>query len=519
MTTLLDKVFGTYLGIEFREDSVVITCLKNSFSGITLLSSSTFLLRETQKPTAEILEYINKDCPDVNKVFVSIPDRWGITAFIEVPSLKGKGKGALSDLMRFEIERHIPFRIEDVAYDFQVLEEKGSVYSIVFVAVRQEKMDYIKDFLEGLSIRPHAVTISSFAVLNVIESGGSPAGGWQEIAGIVRKPDSLGKKGEAVISLCIDKKNINIAIIENGLCIHLKSFLIDESQSAEAFYREISQYLTEAKSLLVIEGYNKLLISGDESSHAGLTIELQDKLGVSAVSTEQLLSFPGNLKGPEMDGIAASIGSCFTGLGISTYKINLLPHKAGYEIKNIAPLTTKIFAVMIIVLLFGIVATGALKQKRFLQRMEERLQQNEPEVRALGKIQSEVSLLEKKRDFLKGVRESDITLEILAELAKILPKDAWLTTLNYKGFDIKERKITGGELLISGFASSSSNLIPILENSPFFKEVEFVGTIKKKKEKEQFKLTAKIVLPSALEGKNEKVGTMVKGRQTDESAD
>jgi hypothetical protein len=53
----------------------------------------------------------------------------------------------------------------------------------------------------------------------------------------------------------------------------------------------------------------------------------------------------------------------------------------------------------------------------------------------------------------------------------------------------------GGELIVQGFADSSSILLPLLEDSPYFEKVEFVGPIKKAKDKEQFKLSAKIVRP------------------------
>ena len=114
MTTLSDKIFGTYLGLEFKEDSLVITYLKNSLSGLTLLSFSTFPLRDHEIVSDEIREYIAKQGVTAGKVFVSIPDKWAITGFINVPSMKGKGKGTLDNLMRFEIERHVPFRIEEI---------------------------------------------------------------------------------------------------------------------------------------------------------------------------------------------------------------------------------------------------------------------------------------------------------------------------------------------------------------------------------------------------------------------
>jgi Tfp pilus assembly PilM family ATPase/Tfp pilus assembly protein PilN len=494
MTTLLDKVFGTYVGLEFKEDSIVVAFLKNNFSGITLLSSSTFPLRYDDTVSDEIRQYISKHGINVNKVFVSIPDKWAITKFVDVPSMKGKGKGAIANLMRFEIERHIPFQIDDVAYDSLVMDEKDMKYSMVFVAVQNEKIDFIKDFLEKLSLKSDAITISSFAVLNTIELSGVTAGGWQEISGIVRKSDLLGRKGETNISLCIGKTNASISIIKDGLCTHLRSFLFDISQPSDVFLIETAKYLAEIKSSLGIERFHKLLLSGDISSLAELKSELNEKLKIDVVTVDQISNFSGGLEGIEINGILSSIGACFAGLGIGTYKINLLPHKIDYEIKKIAPFATKIFLVLILILVIGIFTTEAVKQKQFLAEMEEALKKNEPRINAVEKLTSDIDSFKQRSDLLHNVIKNELSLEILSELASILPKDSWITNLSYRGI-VKDKKRTGSELVISGYAASSSTLIPLLEDSPFFEKVEFMGSIKKARDKEQFKLSARIVRP------------------------
>ncbi len=489
MTTFLDRLFGTFLGIEFKEDSLTVTYLKNSLSGISLLSSSTFPLRDDESAVSEIREYISQRNLSVNKVFVSIPDKWAITKFIGVPSTRGKN--ALSQLMRFEIERHIPFQIEDVLYDFQVVYEKDTAYTVVFVAVQKEKVDYIREFLEKLSLKPHGVTSASFAILNTIELSGASTGGWQEVAGFARKSRVLGQKGEVNISLYIDRINASLAIIRNGSCTHLRSFIFDMAKPLEIFLDDIAIYLTDVASELYIESFNKLILSGNVSSMPGLTDALKEKLGINVVTINLLES----LKGSEIHGLASSVGACFAGLGIGRFRINILPHKVDHEIKKAASLTTKIFISLILFLTIGIFTTEGIKQKKFLVKVEEELRNNEPAVIALEKISSELKSFKKQRDFLHGVKESEITLEVLAELTNILPQDTWITNLEYKGFNFKDEKKSDRELIISGYADSSSRLIPLLEDSLFFEKVEFVGSIKKTRGKEGFKLRAYIVKP------------------------
>ncbi len=482
--------------MEFKEDSVVITYLENSFSGIALLSSSTFPLTYDETASDEVRDYIGQQNLNIEKVFVSVPDRWAITKFIDIPSMKGKGKGALANLMKFEIERHIPLEIDDVAFDFLVIDERDGKNYVVFVAVQNEKLNFVKEYLEKLSIEPDAITISSFAVLNSLELGGLSSGGWQDIIGIVRRSDVLGKPGEANISLYIDKTYASVAVTRDGICISLRSFLYDMNGEPEIPIDDISRHIAEVQSALSLERFNKLILAGDTSFTSNITDELNGKISEGVIHVDRIERFSGKLKDVEMNGLSSSIGACFGGLGIGTYRINLLPHQTDYEIRKFAPWAAKVFVVLILLMIVGIFATETIKQKKYLEKMEETLAANEPKVKTLEKLLSDINSLKEESKFLHDVRDNEMTLEILAELAGIMPKDSWVTNLNYEGGDLSDKEKSGGDLIINGYADSSSSLIPLLEDSPLFEEVEFVGPIKKTRDKEQFKLSARIVIPS-----------------------
>ncbi len=499
MTTLFDNLFGIFLGIEFKEESVVVTYMNNDLSGISVLSSSTFVMREPEAMANEIRDYIGQHSTDINKVFVSITDKWAITKFIDIPSMKGKAKNALASLMKFEVERHIPFEIDEVAYDFLVVDKVESRYSTVFVVVQKQKIEFIKDFLDKLSLAPNAITLSSFAVLNTVELSGVSVGGWQDVVGIVRKSDMLGNKGETNICLNFDKMYVSMAVIKNGFCVDMKSLPMNSSQSMEEFAKDIVNHLAAILHSLQDPHLNKLIVTGDATSMPGVVEQLEALIKAKAISVDHITRFSGSLRGVKMNGLSSSVGACFAGLGIGTYKINLMPHKTDYEIKNIAPMATKIFLVLAILLAIAIFATDAMNHKKALGSMDAVLKENAPVVESIHNITENTKTYKKSSDFLHSIRENEMTLEILTELANIIPRDAWVTNLHYKGFELKDKKKEGGELIINGFAASSSILIPLLEDSPLFEKVEFVGPIKKTKNKEQFKLSAKLIKPSVSE--------------------
>ena len=495
MTTLLDR---TFLGIEFNDDSVVLVFLNNSVSGITLVSSATFPLNDKEDTVNEVRDFISRQGVDIRNVFVSIPDKWAITKFTDIPSIKGKGKNAVANLMKFEIERHIPFPIESAAFDFLILKKKVSTCTVVFLAVQNERVEIVKDFLGKFALTPNAITTSSFAVLNSIELSGVPVGGLSEVIGITRRSNILGNKDETAISIYISGKNAGLMIVREGLCTYLRTFVIGSTDDTAV--NKIVQFISEVTENLAIERFDKILIAGDISSFKDIADKIKEKLILDNVPFNEVSEFRGDVQGEKMDGLVSAVGACFAGLGIGTHRINILPHKREYEIKKVAPLATKIFLFLVVALLIGMFAIGAVKQKNYIEGLEAALNKNEPAIKDLEQIISDIDLLKKHSDVLYNVKRSEVALEVLAELTAVLPSDSWVTNLHYKGFDIKGKKF-GGELTISGFAASSSILIPLLEDSAYFEQVEFVGPIKKKDLKEQFKIKAVVLMPSEKESR------------------
>ncbi len=78
---------------------------------------------------------------------------------------------------------------------------------------------------------------------------------------------------------------------------------------------------------------------------------------------------------------------------------------------------------------------------------------------------------------------------VLKELSEVLPSTVWIWNLKFKSRDIE----------INGFANSASDLIAILDKSPYFEKVEFTSPVTKERrlfgeqgERERFKISAKI---------------------------
>ena len=220
------------------------------------------------------------------------------------------------------------------------------------------------------------------------------------------------------------------------------------------------------------------------------------KIGLKVQTVDPALGILKGETGMENYEILPSIGVCYAGLEAGTLRINLLPHKTNIATRKTGALSAKETVCVILLLLIGIFAGEIINEKRLLGKVEAKIQENEPDIKIIEKISADMKLLEQKKNFLLGKKEKDILLDVLTELANIMPADSWLTDFDYKEVLDAKSGIIRVELIISGQASSSSALIPILENSPYFEKVEFVGSVTTSGNKEGFKIKAVAVIPA-----------------------
>ena len=484
-----DKLLKRVFGMEFKDNSITAVCMKNDLSGINLLSSATFPLKDDDETITAIKNFIDKYKADTGKVFVSIPEKWAIIKFTEMPL--PKGKNSVSQLIRYEIEKHIPFQIDEIFYDSMVVDTHDSTCKVAIVAVQKEKVEPIRMLFERLDMKIDGITISHFGMLSAIELSGITIGGWQETLGFAKKSVIWGRKEEIGISLLLNKNEAVLSVMKNNLCLYFKTFPFDSDRSLDTVSGELSSIISDMLSGLSIQKADTLILSGDIIFLPNLSDALRVKLGIKTVIVNPLSGLLGPDKASEMQWLAPSVGTSLSGFGIGTLRLNLLPHKAEKEGKKIGSLITKISIPLIILLGISILAGEIANKKKLLSELEQTFKKNQSEIAVVEKLSGNIKTLEGQRDFFMNTRKNDTILNMLLEFTTLIPQDAWIANLSYKESEDKKHRAFG-ELVISGYAVSSSRLISILEDSPLFEKVEFAGPIKKIGGKEDFKIKAVI---------------------------
>ena len=175
------------------------------------------------------------------------------------------------------------------------------------------------------------------------------------------------------------------------------------------------------------------------------------------------------------------------------FKRDMVPCFEGYPLKVRPKINTYIlyFWLLPLICLISLYPLDNKKQKIFLELkqkkkelsiLREKFEDLENKKRAL---EEEKKLAEKLKPYLPENRPP--LLDVLLEITKILPKDAWIRRLDFTAPD---------EIRIWGEGKNSLKILENLSASPLFKDVRFISTVTKNTRtgKESFSMILKINL-------------------------
>lgn len=155
------------------------------------------------------------------------------SVIIKRVSLNEMSEEELSESIKFEAEQYIPFDIEDVSLDFQIIgpkEEPGQM-DVILVAVKKDMINEYLSVVKEAGLNPLIVDVNSFALENVYEIN-------YEI-----EPD----KNTALVS--IGASTINMNILKGGISVFTRDSASGSNLHTEALQREFSLTYETAERL------------------------------------------------------------------------------------------------------------------------------------------------------------------------------------------------------------------------------------------------------------------------------
>jgi len=152
------------------------------------------------------------------------------------------------ELMRWEAEQHVPFDMESVELDFQILDpdDDGVEMSVLLVAAKRELIESKLRVLTDAGLEPGMVDVDAFALHNAFE---------------INYPDAM-RGIVALVNIGHDVTNINI--LDDGVPILTRDITVGTRRFREDLQREQGISADEAQQLL--QGY-------DRSAHLDAVLE------------------------------------------------------------------------------------------------------------------------------------------------------------------------------------------------------------------------------------------------------
>jgi len=476
------SLFQSSLGIDLRQDRIILSHMRKSLNRVSVAASGVFPLME-EKPKedkdAEVINTIQRFITSHNvskeNVILALPREKAFTKLIEVPSAAREN---LRKVIEYELVKHVPFPPEDAIFDFQLIEESEGVLRVFLVVVRKSDVSEVLELVKRIGIQPTAIEITSTASINLYyydQHSGDPV------------PFAL---------LDIEKDFVEFHFFEKG---NLKGTFhvpcvgeADRTKDLSEAYR-----LAMFKGLGPKEGKQSLYAFGEEASEVlverlkqGVTPEITLARSFKKV---QMMNGLENL--PEVYG---AIGLALRGLSKTKWTINLLPENLRKRVSQVGVYLAIILSMVSLVLLGFWAIRPMVQQRNDLNRIVSELKEKKPKVDAIEAIQKRKGLLEKEVQEFELLTRGEISkLEILKELSDIFPPTVWVWNLKVQMKEVSKELLTDVEL--NGFANSASDLIAILDKSSLFEKVEFSSPVIKERrgtgdqvEKERFRISAKV---------------------------
>lgn len=472
-------------------DRLVLVRLRKSFLNLSLAAQETreLPLGEDRQAISELTGWIAEDVREIalkaegesrdrplkeaivsllpqltaarDSIHICVPQEFAVVQQLYFPIA---AEANLEQALEYEIERQLPFRRDEIFYDFLPMGRKGDKVGVYLFAIPKSHLMGILDILASLGIKPAGVETTVTALANYLLACKR---GMTDPAAVI---------GAHQHSLEI----FGVQAVANGwkpAYRLLYAHWLPDSEWAESAGKELLHESIAATSK--VYGWGEV---GDF---------LRSAEG-EPVTYENLVALAGErLKGGEeitQAHVLPAVGAALGGLREAVFTTNLL--KSGRSATGRVKTLSLVNTILTCLLVLTLIAWGAsypIRDELRLRQLRTENQKLEPAVAVLRGEEAELQKVRKELAFLSGLeqRKGEV-LRVLDELTRVIPTNAYLSNLRYH-----DRMLE-----LQGNAESASALIPVLERSPVFENVGFNAPSNRGRDnRETFSLKAEIEKP------------------------
>ncbi|MGZ8435666.1 MAG: type II secretion system protein GspL [Candidatus Binatia bacterium] len=476
------------VGLYVMQDRLVMVRLRKSLLNVALLDQQDRELphSDTRPAIADITGWVAEDVKEIalkaendsrerslrqamvsllphfnagrDAVYLCIPQDQVIMQQIFLPLA---AQDTIEQVLQYEIERQMPFRRDEIYYDYLATGKKGERLSLYVIAVQKKIVDGLVSLLESFGIKPAGVEPDVTALLNYALYATRPKNSRTAIlAASEHSWDLLG----------VESKATNWSASQQFLFAHR----MPHSEWAQGAGRELL--------LQNLADVDKCYRWGNLGDMTGLPAE-------KFAAAEELQGLDGHrfrgLKSPLPEAALPAVGAALRGIREAAVIGNFLRHENPEPAGGNS--LSMLNAVLGGLLALALVAWGLsypVKDEMRLRQLQRENQKFEAAIEALRREENQLQQLSKEVGTLAELqgRRGEV-LKILDELSKVVPNNAHLSNLRYRA----------GVLEVQGNAENASALIPLLERSPVFENVAFNAPSNRGRDnRETFSLKAEV---------------------------
>jgi len=481
----------TSVGLYLLSDRVIMVRLRKSFLSVSMLEQEERELPEADNRQAisELTGWIAEDVREIalkaesdsreralrqaivsllphfnsvrDQVYLCVPQDQVIVQQVFLPLA---AQDNLQQVLEYEIERQLPFKRDEIYYDYLPAGKKGEKLCLYVFAIPKKHLDGLLSLLESFGIKPRGVETTVTALANyLLFSQEASAGSAAIVAGHGQNWEMIG-----------------IQVKANGWKPASELLFSHQLPALEWAHGTGKELLQE-----YLEGVPKLYRCGDLGALNGLAAgKIAEAEDIGALGNARL---KGSKQNSQAETLPA-IGAALHGVREASLAANFLRHEGadrdGY--KTLSLLNTVLMGLLVLALIaWGI--SFPVKDELRLRQLQKENQKLEPSVQALRREDSQLQLLRKEASYLSDLdlRRGEV-LRILDELSKVVPNNVYFSNLRYRA----------GVLEVQGNAENASALIPLLERSPVFENVTFNAPSNRGRDnRETFSLKADLEKP------------------------
>ncbi|HAJ56861.1 MAG TPA: hypothetical protein DCL35_03715 [Candidatus Omnitrophica bacterium] len=133
---------------------------------------------------------------DTSNIVVALPPKDLIIRFFEMPNIP---RSEVLAGINFEMKKYIPFKLEELAYDFQYrIKHKANIIEVVLCGIKQDPLDRYVNLFKQLNLEPVAFEPGLFSLFRLLSIKSKLA------------------SQQSYVILEFDQKEANILIVEKG---------------------------------------------------------------------------------------------------------------------------------------------------------------------------------------------------------------------------------------------------------------------------------------------------------------